>query len=87
MEKLEEYFEKVQIFFQENPRYVWLAIAVIFVPLGIGSFLGKNWAVDPANSRQRAWYSLLGHKAFGVIMGIFFMIVGAASVGMFFMTA
>ncbi len=87
MEKIEEYFEKFQIFFQENPRYVWLLVAAIFVPLGIGSILGKNWAIDPANSRQRVWYSILGHKAFGIIMGIGFTVVGVASLGMFFMTA
>ncbi len=86
MEKLDELYYKLEAFFKANPKYVWLVIAIIFIPLGIGSIFGKKWAVDPANSNQKFWYSLLGHKIFGIIVGIGFILAGVGGLFMFFQT-
>ncbi len=84
MDFLNKYYEKAEKFFTENPSYIWMVMAVIFIVMGIGSVLGKNWAVDPANGRQRGLYRLFGHKVFGIITGILFIVAGLGSLAMFF---
>lgn len=84
MEKLNELFEKFFTFFRANPKYAWLLIAVVLIPLGIGAILGKSWAVDPANTNQKMWYNLLGGKIFGKILGLIFLLAGFGSIYLFF---
>ncbi len=84
MDKINEYYYKAEAFFHANPVYVWLVVAVIFIPLGIGAILGKSWAVDPANGKQRFWYGVLGHKVFGRVVGAVFLLGGLAALAMFF---
>ncbi len=83
METLNTLFTKFQEFFLENPDYVWLLIAVVLIPLGIGNMRGKKWAVDPANAKQRIVYDLIGKNLFGKILGIIFFLAGIMALALF----
>ncbi len=84
MEKINELYFKFETFFKANPKYVWLLLTIVFITFGIGNLLGKKWAISPKNREQKVYYSILGHKVFGRLVGIIFILVGIASLIMVF---
>ncbi len=79
MEKLNEIYAKFEAYFKANPRYAFYLVGVVLLIMGIGSILGKNWAIDPANSNQRLWYNFIGRKWFGIITGLTFILGAIAA--------
>ncbi len=64
---MDETIEKVTQFSYDNPRYIYLLIAVLGLVFLLGFIKNKNWAIDPANTNQRLFYQWFGRKAFRVV--------------------
>ncbi|HDZ07003.1 hypothetical protein LCGC14_0051970 [marine sediment metagenome] len=83
---MEEKFQLVVDFFQENPSYTYLLFSAVFLVYGIGNLINKDWAIDPANSTQKFNYDIFGHNAFRYGKGILFILGGIVAIVMFFST-
>jgi len=71
---MEEIFNQIKVFFEQNPRYTYLMLSAVFLIFGIGNFMNKDWAIAPANSTQKSNYDFFGHNAFRLGKGIIYII-------------
>ncbi|QWX83000.1 immunity 17 family protein [Cellulophaga sp. HaHaR_3_176] len=83
---MEEKFQLVVDFFQQNPGYAYLLLSAVFLVYGIGNLINKDWAIDPANSTQKFNYEIFGHNAFRFVKGFLFILGAIAGIVGFFST-
>ena len=78
--KMDEIFSQIKIFFEQNPAYSYLLFTLVFLIYGIGNFMNKDWATNPANSTQKLNYETFGHNAFRFGRGLLFILGAIAGI-------